>query len=320
MIENLFKQLAGYYRLENDLSNITCILCETSPFFREKFVHYFFPALKMEDIAEIKREVPDTGNNGSRVDFAIRLKNDPKPYLIEVKIYDENHHFGQYERAYQVDKSRLGYIANYNCAEGTAKGYDVKQWNDFYDYISEVKTVLPAGVESDLVSGYLLYLQKVCGLVKFDAPVQLDVNSASGDLKMAFDSALQTKTDKWELKTYNYPDSGIVCFYVTFDKNPSVKHFGFVTLPQCKNGPGVAICFQNSCFVAKVISANEKLFEDGEYCRMLVNRKMYSSNCICAVLDNEKIADFSQMQTFAEQKNLLENFVKEIIDKIEKII
>ena len=289
---------------------------EQAHFFRDKFVHFFFPKLNPEDISEIRREMPDGNDNHSRVDICIRMKNDDKPYLIEVKIYDEQHHFGQYERSYGVDKSRLGYITNYYCADGIAKGYDVKQWDEFYDYLAGQKAESPE--ENELISGYLCYLQRVCGLVKSDAPVDFDGNVASVDLKKIFESVLQTKTDRWELKKYNYPDSGIVCFYVIFAKNPSVKHFGFVTLPQCQNGPGIAVCFQSSCFVAKVISDNEELFENGEYCRRPVSSKLYSSKCVCVVPDAAKMAELNAMPTFAEQKKLLENFIIEIMDKIEK--
>jgi len=54
---NFFKELAGYYRHENDLSNITVALCNSCVWFKEKFLHFFFPNLEVGDVASIQREV-----------------------------------------------------------------------------------------------------------------------------------------------------------------------------------------------------------------------------------------------------------------------
>ena len=43
--------------------------------------------------------MPDEAGQGSRADFVITLKDDPKPYVIEVKIFDGDHHFEQYLKA-----------------------------------------------------------------------------------------------------------------------------------------------------------------------------------------------------------------------------
>lgn len=85
-----FEQLAKYYRHENDLSNITVALCNSSDIFREIFVHFFFPEIRIENIKEISREIWDVNGMGSRVDIHITLDND-EIFIVEVKKGDRNH-------------------------------------------------------------------------------------------------------------------------------------------------------------------------------------------------------------------------------------
>lgn len=126
MIANFISNLSTYYNVENDLSNITCILCEADEDFKTKFLKFFFPDIEVNNVAFIEREVPDLCNRGCRVDIYITMENDDIPYIIEVKINDNHHHFGQYDKAYNVSRDRFGYITNYNCLEGRHLGYDVK--------------------------------------------------------------------------------------------------------------------------------------------------------------------------------------------------
>ena len=116
-ITHFIEELSSYYYHENDLSNITVALCNSNKLFCSLFVHFFFPDLEIDNIDDIQREVPDENAMGSRVDILIRLRDEDQPYIIEVKIGDKNHHFGQYEEAYNIPSCRLGYIVNYNLTE-----------------------------------------------------------------------------------------------------------------------------------------------------------------------------------------------------------
>lgn len=164
--DKFFENLAHYYWHENDLSNITVALCNASKCFREKFLHFFFPELKIEDISEVSREIWDSNSMGSRVDIHITMKSDEK-YIIEIKKGDRNHHFGQYEVAFDVDKSHFGYITNYYCKEGIELGYDVKTWSQFYDVLDKSRDSEP------LIRSYLSYLKSVCSIIKYTKPMDL---------------------------------------------------------------------------------------------------------------------------------------------------
>lgn len=92
---------------EYDLSDITWALCNTSPQFRDYFLHFFFPEMKIEKSIILDREI---SKDDSRVDFIIHNKNET--YIIENKINNKNHHFRVYEETYNVLPERFGYIAN----------------------------------------------------------------------------------------------------------------------------------------------------------------------------------------------------------------
>lgn len=160
------ENLAHYYWHENDLSNITVALCNASECFKEKFLHFFFPQIKIDEVSSISREIWDTNGMGSRVDVHITTSSDEK-YIIEVKKGDRNHHFGQYEDAFGVDMYHFGYITNYYCREGLDLGYDVKTWSQFYEVLNHSNDL------DSLSLSYMSYLKKVCGIIKYNTPMNL---------------------------------------------------------------------------------------------------------------------------------------------------
>ena len=75
-ITSFISELASYYWHENDLSNITVALCNSNVTFKTLFVKFFFPDIEVSEIDEIRREVPDEGNHGSRVDIFISTRSE----------------------------------------------------------------------------------------------------------------------------------------------------------------------------------------------------------------------------------------------------
>ena len=130
MINKFIQSLSIHYRHENDLSNITHITALTDDDFRTKFLKFFFPSIDISKVKEIEREKPGKTDSGSRVDFYISME-DAELYIIEVKINDRNHHFGQYDDAYGITKDHFGYITNYNCIEEKDLGMTSKPGRSF---------------------------------------------------------------------------------------------------------------------------------------------------------------------------------------------
>lgn len=169
-IVNLFNNLASYYRHENDLSNVTVSLCNSSIDFLRLFVHFFFPKIKIEDIESVEREVWDSTAGESRVDIMINLKS-KEPYLIEVKINDSNHHFGKYETDFKTDSKHLGYIVNYELSK---VGYDVKQWKQFYYYLKDNLKSVPDEFQLSMIYGYMELVKTLCSFTDYDKPMNLN--------------------------------------------------------------------------------------------------------------------------------------------------
>ena len=146
---NFFDALALKFRNENDLSDVTWSMVQASPYFKEKWLHLFFPNLDIASVDYVEREVRDKKGYGSRADFVISTL-DGVTFVIEVKKGDTNHHFGQYEEAYGIPKERLGYIVNYKLER---EGYNVIEWSSFYGILkSELDSIRDLD-ERELVAG-----------------------------------------------------------------------------------------------------------------------------------------------------------------------
>ena len=153
--------LASRFRKENDLSDITWAMCQTSDQFLDSFVEFFFPGLGDCEI-DLRRELAE---DDSRPDFFFQANG--KDYLVECKIYDHNHHFEQYTKRFKIEPEQLGYITNYPLRK---EGFTVHTWTDFYVYLSKR---IPAE-EAPLWNGYLGYLKDVCSIFITEAPMNLD--------------------------------------------------------------------------------------------------------------------------------------------------
>ena len=97
-LSNFFSALAERKHNENDLSDITYALCYSDDEFCRFFLHFCFDEeIKTFDLTrEYQRD-------SSRPDFYFHdLENQER--IIEVKLYDRNQHFNQYEKAFPSGK------------------------------------------------------------------------------------------------------------------------------------------------------------------------------------------------------------------------
>ena len=147
---------------ENDLSDIIYAACSASLQFKRCFVNFFFPEIGNTDSIFIEREVV---KGDSRVDFLFEHGN--IRYIIEDKIDDKNHHFGQYDVAYNVNPNNFGYIVNYHHIEHEGKtkaellkeGYKIKTWEEFYKYLIDYKG------RDDVFEPIVTYIKSVCSII-----------------------------------------------------------------------------------------------------------------------------------------------------------
>ena len=94
LTEEFISNLSFRLNKENDLSDITWAMCETSDLFLTEFLAFFFPNVDFDEVT-LQREV---ANDDSRPDFYFEYND--KIYLIECKIWDRNHHFAQYTKRF----------------------------------------------------------------------------------------------------------------------------------------------------------------------------------------------------------------------------
>ena len=93
-INIFFESMAERLTNENDLSDITYALCKTDNDFRKFFLEYCF-----EEAVDTDNLIREYADEGSRPDFYF-IGRDNNEYLIEVKIYDRNQHFDQYNNQF----------------------------------------------------------------------------------------------------------------------------------------------------------------------------------------------------------------------------
>lgn len=182
-IEKFFMALSERARRENDLSDLTYAMCEADMVFKQFFLDFFFGEERIDaSRAKIEREHSETWG---RPDFHIQAGG--KKYIVEVKIFDGNHHFEQYfnilaekdfgagakledmETGQDVWK-RLGYIANYDSIKGVVVFSDksgrsitadklchVATWKEFVMELERYKSF-----NDPVISAYTRYVRKVC--------------------------------------------------------------------------------------------------------------------------------------------------------------
>lgn len=151
MLEQFIENLSERFRSENDLSDVTWTMCQTSDRFQCVFLKFFFPWMK-NDCGEVYIE-REQSNDDSRPDFVFEYRGET--YLIENKIGDKNHHFEQYVKRFNIQPRQLGYIANYPIAK---EGFETHTWTEFYKY---AKASMPEE-EKELWTAFLNYLHNVC--------------------------------------------------------------------------------------------------------------------------------------------------------------
>ena len=313
MIKKFIETLAKYYKHENDLSNITRVLAVTDEDFKSKFLRFFFPDIDIAKVIEIDREKPDDTYGDSRVDLYISMEEDDKPYIIEVKIGDRNQHFGQYDDAYGVTKERFGYITNYNCIEGKELGYDVKTWEEFYDYMSAFTD------NSELTSGYLSYLKSVCNIIKYNKPMNLEGLSTIPCFLDTAKKIIETMDVDLELyndKNYCYQWSVHQGFYFNCKDNKEKNCYGVIGL-WFNEKPVITFGINNHPDISANIIKNKSLIvKDTEYITEPYYERCWQKDDVWFELSDEKTRLFQNAKTLDEQYSILYEFVKEALQRI----
>lgn len=166
MFSKFLHQLASRRYSENDLSDIIYVACETSDVFKSLFIQFFFPEISVPTDVYIEREYSQ-GN--CRVDFMLEYEGEI--YLIENKIYDRNHHFGDYDKVYKVTPDHFGYITNYDLFSKKKyyqeRGYRIHTWEELYHYL-----LIYSGKDL-MIDPILTYIKSTCSIITINQPMRI---------------------------------------------------------------------------------------------------------------------------------------------------
>lgn len=315
MINRLFENISSRLFNENSISDITWAFCETNRKFKDIFMRFFFNDYIDDEIFEIfQREFSD---NDSRPDFYIQTNK--RKYIIEVKIYDRNHHFEQYR--FRFPDAQFGYIANYYLPK--VEGFNIRTWSDFSEYINKYLESNNCN-ENDkmLLEYYQTYIINSCSIIKIKS-MNLSTLSSLPNLRLLIKKIVNT------LDGYEQPINDYKVKNIDWD-----RYGEYFSLQKKQNERKIWIWFgiyfdiTRTCIYIEIneewctIEFNKidnliksKLLSDGNYFKepYLDNnpRKHY-----CFELKEEKFLEFNNANNLEYQEEILKNFLLEVINTL----
>lgn len=318
MISSLFNNLSMKYRKENDLSNITWVMCQSCDSFKNAFLKFFFKDINLSNDVSIEREKSE---DDSRPDFVIDCNGET--YVIENKINDRNHHFGQYDKAFNITPHRFGYITNYviENKDILSKGYPIRTWEQLYDTFM---LNLPEDKDDNaLWKGYLYYVKNVCNIIKIESPMNLDgIYSLFSLIEILKKLSTRVEQD-FELIKYNeLKASGNGTYNGITGVNFEVKYknaiqeqriWGWIGIYFEREHPIIVMAFYNhpgwgKCYCDMILPFASK------WCDHDFFKKPYEEESqIWFELLPERRDEFNSMDDVEKQKDILKNFMDEVL-------
>lgn len=315
MIEQFLFYVAQRLRNENDLSDITWAMCQTSKAFRTLFIKFFFPEESFDEV-DLQREVAD---DDCRPDFLFYSQG--KTFLIECKIGDRNHHFDQYIKHYGIPKEQLGYITNYPLIQD---GFRLHTWAEFYN---SVEKNIPMEEET-LWKGYLQYLKSVCNINIFRTPMNLDGMFSLYIFYKLLDDVFTFNTNDFSTQLYDSkrdtnsggnwlatPRDGVMgkYFEVNFKKNEFKTTWGWMGVYFDREHPVICIGFNDKegwgWPVYEWLQKSFRRIDAGQY-----SSKPYSE--VDGIWFDFTGVDLFNQSDLDTQKKILSSFFSEVITTI----
>ena len=318
-LHDFIVNLSSRFRNENDLSDITWVMCQTSDLFMKAFVHFFFPKLDIDEI-HLQREYAE---DDSRPDFFFQV--DEKEYLVECKINDHNHHFEQYIKRFKIQPEQLGYITNYPMQK---EGFIVRTWTEFYLFLN---TKIPNN-EAPLWKGYLEYLKSVCSIFITETPMNLDGMYSLYSFYRSLDDVFAFDNDRYTSVLYDSrkdtnnggnftgstPREGVMgkYFEVSFKISRMRKAWGWMGVYFEREHPLICVGFDNrdgwGRSVFKVLYERIDDLKDGIY----FTEPYYDDETDAVWFDFSQSEKFNTLNSSKEQITLLKSFLAEVFDTI----
>ena len=314
-----FDCMAERMRNENDLSDVTWAMLQASDTFLDAFLSFFFPGVAFSEVY-IEREKSE---DDSRPDFHFQYKG--SIYVVENKIYDQNHHFEKYTSTFNVSPDRLGYITNYPMKH---KPFIIHTWTEFYCYLKKKKV---PQAERNLWDGYLSYIKNVCSIEIFTKPMNLDGMYSLYEFYNVLDEVFALDTEEYSSQVYNSnydthqggntfrtPRQGVMGKYfdVEFKKQKIKETFGWMGVYFNEENPNIYIAFADIEGWGKPVYSLLKTKEKEE--KLRGGHKYFLKPYIDGAaywFDFKKRKDFNNL-TFNGQVKMLRNYLEEVLNYI----
>ena len=260
-LDLFFQSLAERKKNENDLSDVTYALCQSDEVFKQFFLDFFFGDGKIDIHKEKVEIVREQSYDEGRPDFTVNVGNDT--YLIEVKIWDSNHHFDQYRSILEKKNEatgHLGYIANYTIKDDDLSELDknalkvvcdngrtVKTWKQLVSRLEKYQSFNDAVIKS-----YLSFVRNVCPFDDFELPANTVIHLSDFELIRNFLKGLEEKIADMEnvclydttKKFWSMHNMGHFFELKNYDGNNSV--WGWVGATYTNDGAAISVEFENS--------------------------------------------------------------------------
>lgn len=316
---DFFRFLSDKFRKENDLSDITWAMCQSCESFRQYFLKFFFPEIQLDEDISIEREKSE---EDSRPDFFI--DNGGVIYLIENKINDTSHHFGQYDQTFGIPPQRFGYITNYRIDDEAInkEGYRLHTWEELFDNFSNN---LPKKEEDQqLWKGYLEFVKNVCGIIKIDKPMKLNGIYSLFSLMEIFEKKLATREEKqFAVKFYErnkicgggYSNSATGVNFQIIYKNIKDESgqgiWGWIGIYYNTPNPYIMMGFYNNPGWGK---GYIDMLQNKVLSKQTSFEKPYpESSCLWFEMSKDLRQKFEESEDVKEQESILKQFMDDVI-------
>ena len=296
---------------ENDLSDLTYILCKYDPDFLRFFLNFNFPnSNDPSPIIEIIREYP---LKNSRPDFYISSLE--KKYILEIKINDRNNHFEQYNNTFPDGEYEKSFLANYSIDQELSNSYkkwQISTWQNFIDKLKRDTNL----INKKYLKAYIQYIKTVCGilevkLMKFD-----NLQSLKSFNNLITNIITQNSDNRFELKIYNTIYSN--------GNNFTGKYFSFKKNDK-KIYPWFGILYESDIKILFRFYFDkdwcDKLKEKTEEITKRLNKKYLlknsnNENYFSIELSSEEYKKFSSEQAVTKQETIIKDFFNDVLSII----
>lgn len=303
-METFFDKLSERKWSENDLSDVTLALCKTSKRFQKLFLDYCFNT-NTPEMETFEREIK---SHDSRPDF-YGVDREQRKWVIEVKIDDRQElHFEQYRN--EFPNAKCAFIANYDAKHLCNKKLDfsITTWKGFINSLSENVC------DDTLIIGYLKYLKKLTGFLEVKNMNLNNVNSLP-DFNIIIEKVIHeySENEKKKLEFNNNKKS--------FSAEKFGRYVDFIN----KNGKivnfwiGIYFCDSNSkitylCLELDEGIINKNLQEGDKEGKYYIDN--YDEIAHFYLNDDDYDLLFSKKPDIDKQKEIIYNFLNEILEKI----